>query len=111
LEKSFSNVESDINARKMAEQRVHSKQLLDCLSAAIEQDGDSLLSDSEKSDIQLLMHNLENLLISEDFEKIEHATETLAQASESFAMLRMDRSVQAALEGKSVNDLTEEIES
>ncbi len=111
LEKSFSNAESDINARKMAEQRVHSNQLLDCLSAAIEQDGDSLLSDSEKNDIQLLMHKLENLLISEDFEKIEHATETLAQASESFAMLRMDRSVQAALEGKRLNDLTEEAES
>ncbi len=111
LEKSFSNAESDISARKMAEQRVHSNQLLDSLSAAIELDGDALLSESEKSDIQLLMHKLEDSLISEDLENIEHATETLAQASESFAMLRMDRSVQVALKGKSINNLSEEVDS
>ena len=111
LEASFSNAENDINARKMAEQRVQSNQLLDCVSAAMEQDGDSLLSDSEQSDIKLLMDKLENVLASEDFEKIEHATETLAQASESFAMLRMDRSVQVALEGRSVNELSEEVDS
>jgi len=35
----------------------------------------------------------------------------LAQASESFAMLRMDRSVQVALKGKSINNLSEEVDS
>ncbi len=111
LEASFSNAESDISARRMAEQRVHSRQLLDSLAAAIEQDGDILLSESELSEIKRLMNELVNILESDEIEEIEGATESLAQGSEYFAMLRMDRSVRGALKGRSVSELSEEVDS
>ncbi len=111
LEASFSNAEDDINARKMVEQRVHSRHLLDSLAAALEKDGDGLLNDSEQSEVRFLMDKLENVLLSKEIEKIKDATESLAKKSEYFAMLRMDRSVRDALKGKSVSELSEEVGS
>lgn len=106
LQESFTNSESDMNARALAEQQVEADRVLEALIAAFDSDADALLSDAEKADILLTMESLalarrESL----DSRVIERAIEAVSRSSDEFAARRMDRSIKAALSGQSLDEL------
>jgi molecular chaperone HscA len=68
------------------------------------QDAD-LLSAEETQYLENDMRALEEVLADDDPQTIREKTESLGRASEDFAARRMDRSIQQALRGVSVNAL------
>lgn len=108
LQASFAHAGEDKIARQLAEHRVSAWQLLEGLNAALAADGEALLDAAEYDTIKGKMAELQATLNSDDLEAIRGLTDGLGRASESFAALRMDRSIREALAGKSLDSLDSE---
>ncbi len=89
------------------------QQLLESVSAALVADGD-LLSGTERATIdallaesQSMLQNLEaqGALAGIDADTVRAQVATFSQATDEFAARRMDRSIRAALSGRSVNEI------
>ena len=100
----FSIVWISIIPRRLAETKVEANQLIELTQKALDADKD-LLSDSELTSIKNDLKDLINVLNSSNNDKIKEATKQLNTKSEPFAAKRMDRSIQKALTGKSINKL------
>ncbi len=107
LTESFSHASEDMSARQLAETRLSGWQLLDGMRAALEADGDALLTAEERAELETGMTRLQELLNTEDREAIKAQTETLGRQSEAFAARRMDKSIRQALTGVSLESLDE----
>ncbi len=105
LKSSFGAAEADKQARVLREAIVDAERLLEAISAALNQDGDALLSETEKHSIQAQMQALAALCKTADSHAIKQACEALNQATESFAARRMDASVKNAFAGQNLNTL------
>ena len=104
LQSSYDLAEEDKTSRALAETKVEANQLIELTQKALDADKD-LLSDSELTSIKNDLKDLINTLNSENNDKIKEATKQLNTKSEPFAAKRMDRSIQKALTGKSINKL------
>lgn len=104
LRDSMDNAQDDAAARARAEAKVEAESLMGAVQAALNLDAD-LLSDEEIQHIQQLMDKLSNSLPTHTAEQIRQLTQNLSQATDRFAMLRMDRNIQRALGGVHVNEL------
>ena len=93
-----------MQARKLGEAQVEAEGLLVGLRAALAKDGD-LLSDAELTDLEQSAAALEAAMTGNQSDAIREATESLGRATETFAARRMDRSIQAALQGVAITEL------
>lgn len=103
LQEGNSSAEADMQARKLREEQVEAKRLLESTASALTQDGD-LLSPEEQSVIDRLARAVGSAINGTDADMIHKAVEALSKGTEAFAERRMDRSIRAALAGRSVND-------
>lgn len=103
LQEGNSSAEADMQARKLREEQVEAKRLLESTASALTQDGD-LLSPEEQSEIDRLARVVGSAINGTDADMIHKAVEALSKGTEAFAERRMDRSIRAALAGRSVND-------
>ena len=103
LQEGNSSAEADMQARKLREEQVEAKRLLESTASALTQDGD-LLSPEEQSEIDRLARAVGSAINVTDADVIHKAVEALSKGTEAFAERRMDRSIRAALAGRSVND-------
>ena len=103
LQEGNSSAEADMQARKLREEQVEAKRLLESTASALTQDGD-LLSPEEQSEIDRLARAVGSAINGTDADMIHKAVEALSKGTEAFAERRMDRSIRAALAGRSVND-------
>lgn len=103
LQEGNSSAEADMQARKLREEQVETKRLLESTASALTQDGD-LLSPEEQSEIDRLARAVGSAINGTDADMIHKAVEALSKGTEAFAERRMDRSIRAALAGRSVND-------
>lgn len=103
LQEGNSSAEADMQARKLREEQVEAKRLLESTASALTQDGD-LLSLEEQSEIDRLARAVGSAINGTDADVIHKAVEALSKGTEAFAERRMDRSIRAALAGRSVND-------
>ena len=103
LREGNSSAEADMQARKLREEQVEAKRLLESTASALTQDGD-LLSPEEQSEIDRLARAVGSAINGTDADVIHKAVEALSKGTEAFAERRMDRSIRAALAGRSVND-------
>ncbi|WP_444467150.1 Fe-S protein assembly chaperone HscA [Sutterella wadsworthensis] len=103
LQEGNSSAEADMQARKLREEQVEAKRLLESTASALTQDGD-LLSPDEQSEIDRLARAVGSAINGTDADMIHKAVEALSKGTEAFAERRMDRSIRAALAGRSVND-------
>lgn len=103
LQEGNSRAEADMQARKLREEQVEAKRLLESTASALTQDGD-LLSPEEQSEIDRLARAVGSAINGTDADMIHKAVEALSKGTEAFAERRMDRSIRAALAGRSVND-------
>ncbi len=93
----------DMRARELREAQVEARRLIESTRSAISEDGD-LLNEEERAKLDELIRALASLLESEDADAVKAATEALAKGTEPFAERRMNRSIRAALSGRSVDD-------
>jgi len=104
LRESFSTAEADMQARSLRESRVEAERMLLATRAALAVDGD-LLNADERSAIDALLAELEDIRESEDHHVIDAAVEALAKGTEAFAAERMNRSIRQALAGRRVEEV------
>lgn len=104
LKDSMDNVQSDIHARALAEQKVDAARMLESLQCALAIDA-SLLSEQESTEIALAMSALQQKMQSDDAAVIEAAIKSLDRETQDFAARRMDASVRCGLAGHSVDEV------
>ena len=104
LQDSFSTAEQDIRTRALVEAQVDADRLLLAIRSALEADAD-LLEPQERAYIDAAMHALAEGRSGTDAAGIEALSKALAQATESFAAMRMNKGIAQALEGKNIETL------
>ena len=107
LEDSFRKAGEDKVARALREQLVDAQRLLEAVEAALEADGERLLSDEERTAIDAQMQALREVLDSQDGVSVERQVKRLSQITDAFAARRLDSTVKAALAGRRLNDIEE----
>ena len=106
LHASHLHADDDIHARALREQQVDGGGLLQATLAAIEEDGAALLSPAEQARIASRMDVLRLALAGQDRHLIKNAIEALNSETAEFAGRRMNLSVQRALTGRNLEQLT-----
>ncbi len=104
LRDGFEHVQDDIAARALAEQRVEATRLVEATQGALSVDAD-LLDPAERAAIDSAIASVTLAAEGEDTAAIRAAVEALGRATDAFAARRMNRSVQRALAGRSVESL------
>lgn len=99
------NAKTDMAARALREQQVEAGRLIEAIEAALNENGDSLLSAAERAEIDEGMVALRRVLDGTSHQLIKEQIESLNHISEMFAARRMDQSVQKALTGLKLEEL------
>jgi len=105
LQESFSTASEDAEARALREEKVEAERMIEALEAALDKDGKLLLEESEFKKLLGMIDELKTLHNGSDRHAIHSAISDLNKASENFASLRMDSSMQKALQGRNIDDL------
>ena len=101
LQDSFATAEQDLVARALAEARVDAQRTVLATQSALAADAD-LLTPDERQSLDALMQAATAAQALTDAAPIEAATKALAQGTEAFAAMRMNRGIQKALAGKNI---------
>ncbi len=104
LQDSFSTAEQDIRTRAVVEAQVDADRLLLAIQSALDADAD-LLDAKERAHIDAAMQALATGRSGADAAAIEALSKALADATESFAAMRMNKGIARALEGKNIETL------
>ncbi|MDD9339231.1 MAG: Fe-S protein assembly chaperone HscA [Providencia heimbachae] len=104
IKDSMTNAQDDLNARRLAEQKVEAARVLESLTSALEQDA-HLLTPTEESEIDNAVEVLIKAVEGIDSIAIENAIKQLDKQSQEFAARRMDSSIRQALSGHSVDEI------
>ena len=104
LREGFTEAEGDMHRRALTEARVEAERLSLATRAALEADGD-LLDEDERIRVDRLLDALAEIARAEDAHAVEAATKALADGTENFAALRMNRGIQQALTGRRLDEV------
>jgi molecular chaperone HscA len=104
LSDSITLADHDAKMRMLREQQVDAQQLIESVEAALAADSD-LLSAGQQTRIAQQLQATRLCAQGDDIEAIRVATKALSDVTDDFAAQRMDRSIRAALKGKSLNEL------
>ncbi len=104
LKDSHGHAEEDMKLRELREQKVEAARLLESTESALKTDAD-LLNAEERSQIDALIEDLVRVNEQDDTEAIKKAINALSKGTEDFAARRMNRTILAALQGKSVYEV------
>ena len=105
IKASMTHGEEDITARMFREAQVEADRVIESVTAALQSDGDKLLSEDEQ---KAVVQTIEQLIIARngnDRDVIDAAIKVVDHATQEFASRRMDQSIHTALSGKSVGEL------
>jgi molecular chaperone HscA len=105
LKDSFKHASDDAFRRALREAQVEAQRLLEATQTALNEDA-PLLSILERAHIDSCVGRLQAVLIGDDRRAIDLAMSALNQATAEFAARRMNRSVQRALSGKKITELS-----
>jgi molecular chaperone HscA len=109
LTSGINNAFQDKHMRALREAQVEARRLLDATEAAMAEDGHELLSRIEWNGIWGKIYDLAELIMLGDensLESLRKATEDLNEATREFAARRMDYSIQKALSGQKVENIS-----
>ncbi len=104
LEQAVAHSREDMQQRAVREALLDLEQLLEAISAALEQDGD-LLSAQERQALDNEVTQARKVCASQDREALVAASERLGGLADPFAERRMNRAVSQALTGQSIENL------
>lgn len=105
LKDSMTYAKADMQARSLAEQKVEADRVIEGLIAAMQADGDQLLSAEESQQLVAAIESLIALRNGDDADAIEQGIKETDKASQEFASRRMDMSIRRALAGQSVDSI------
>jgi molecular chaperone HscA len=105
LKDSFSHAGDDAFRRALREAQVESQRLIEATQSALQDAGD-LLSILERAHIDAALTKLQAVIIGDDRRAIDEAMQALSAATNEFAARRMNQSVQRALSGRKVDQLS-----
>ena len=106
LQDSLVHAQDDRDARMLQEARVDAQSLLAATRTAMQLDRD-LLSPEEDAAIHAAMAALAQADAAGDLDRLRQATEALSRQTDAFAERRMNRSIQRALSGQSVEHIAQ----
>jgi molecular chaperone HscA len=104
LRDGFAQADADAVARSLREARVEAERMVLATRSALSADAD-LLTDAERSAIDALIVQTQRIAQSEDHHAIDAAVKALADGTEAFAAMRMNRGIRKALAGRSVEEI------
>ena len=104
LESSYQLADQDKESRALAEVRVEALQMHDMVEKALAQDKD-LLGAQEIEKISVALERLKQSLDHNRRDEIQSHMDQLNDATQFFAQLRMDRSIQKALTGQEIKNM------
>ena len=104
LEQAVAHSREDMQQRAVREALLDLEQLLEAISAALEQDGD-LLSAQERQALDNEVTQARKVCASQDREALVAASERLGGLADPFDERRMNRAVSQALTGQSIENL------
>ena len=104
LREGFGSADTDMRERTLREARVDAERLLLATRSALVADGD-LLSEPERMAIDRRIAELESSRGGDDPQAIRAALDALADSTEGFAAMRMNRSIRSALTGRRVEEV------
>jgi len=105
LKDSFSHAGDDAFRRALRESQVEAQRLIEATQSALQDDAD-LLSILERAHVDAAVTRLQALMIGDDRRATDQAMQGLSAATNEFAARRMNRSVQRALAGRNVNQIS-----
>ncbi len=107
LKDSAAQAKADMQLRMLREAQVDARRLLDATEVALHDDGQALLSPSERQEIQHAMNLLtEHLETQADADTVKAACQTLNAITGPFAARRMDASIHKALTGRVLDTIS-----
>jgi molecular chaperone HscA len=112
LEDAYGKADSDMQVRMLREAQVDARRLLDATQTALAQDGETLLSPTERAAVTQTMYELAEIIETGDADSLKplkRASEALNRVTQDFAARRMDASIQRALTGHKLADLESRI--
>lgn len=104
LKEGFGAADADAAARSLREARVEAERMVLATRSALAADG-ALLSAQERESIEALVADTERIALADDHRAIDEAVKALADGTEAFAAMRMNRGIRAALAGRRVEDV------
>lgn len=102
LRDGFAAAQEDMQARALREAQVDAQRMLQATAAALEQDAD-LLSADEQRLIEQAIEALRQTCGGSDIDALRERTQQLGSMTDEFAARRMDRAVQKALAGQTID--------
>ncbi|SEA79698.1 Chaperone protein HscA [Thiothrix caldifontis] len=104
LRDSMTHARDDMEARRLREQQVEADRAIEALDAALQVDGEVLLSAAEREHILGFRAKLVELRPSSDYQAIEAGIKALEKAAETYVERRMNASIRAAMTGHRVDE-------
>ncbi len=104
LKEGFGAAEVDASARALREARVEAERMVLATRSALAADGD-LLPEAEREAIAALVSSTEAIARGDNHHAIDDTVKALADGTEQFAAMRMNRGIRAALAGRSVEEI------
>jgi molecular chaperone HscA len=104
LTEGMAQADYDAQMRMLREQQVDAAQLIESVEAALLADAD-LLGAGEQTRIEQQLQATRLVATGDDVEAIRLGIKALSAVTDDFAAMRMDRSIRAALTGRSLNEI------
>lgn len=104
LRDSMTHARDDMETRRLREQQVEADRAIEALDAALQVDGEVLLSAAEREHILGFRTKLAELRPSSDYRAIEAGIKALEKAAETYVERRMNASIRAAMTGHRVDE-------
>jgi molecular chaperone HscA len=89
----------------LREAQVEAQRLVEAVQSALK-DAEGLLSTLERAHIDACLARLQAVIIGDDRRAIDQAMDALSKGTNEFAARRMNRSVQKALSGKNIDQVS-----
>ncbi len=104
LRDSIDHAKGDVSTRRLREQQVEAERVILALKSALMDDGEALLNNEERQQIDSALNELIRVAGGSDHEVIRQAMEALEKASEFYVERRMNASVRSAISGHKVEE-------
>ncbi len=104
LRDSMAHAREDMQARRLREQQVEAARSIEALDAALQVDGEVLLTVAERETILQARAQLAAVQQTEDYQVIEAGIKALEKAAETYVERRMNASIRAAMAGHRIDE-------
>ena len=97
----------DMQARKLAEQKVEGERVIEALQSALQADGEQFLDSDERSQLDVLCDALKTAIEGNNADGIKSAITDVEHGSATYVERRMNASVREFMAGQSISNVEE----